>query len=55
VGCGRQSIPGLAAGIAVTLPVSHPKVVKSIQKQAEKFIHISADFYHPLWVETGKN
>jgi 4-aminobutyrate aminotransferase len=44
-----------AAGIAVTSTGhSHPKVVKSIQDQAEKFIHISADFYHPLWVELGE-
>ena len=43
------------AGIAVTATGhSHPKVVKAIQEQAEKFIHISADFYHPLWVELGE-
>ncbi|HLE14263.1 MAG TPA: acetyl ornithine aminotransferase family protein [Anaerolineales bacterium] len=44
-----------AAGIAVTSTGhSHPKVVRTIQEQAEKFIHISADFYHPLWVELGE-
>jgi 4-aminobutyrate aminotransferase len=33
-----------AAGIAVTSTGhSHPKVVKAIQEQAEKFIHISSD------------
>ena len=40
------------AGIAVcTTGHSHPKVVAAIQDQAERFIHISSDYYHPLWVE----
>jgi 4-aminobutyrate aminotransferase len=40
-----------AAGIAVvSTGHSHPKVVKAIQEQAEKFIHISSDFYHEKWV-----
>jgi 4-aminobutyrate aminotransferase len=44
-----------AAGIAVvSTGHSHPKVVKAIQEQAEKFIHISSDFYHPKWVELGE-
>ncbi len=33
---------------------SHPKVVKAIQEQAEKFIHISSDYYHPLWVQLSE-
>ena len=41
-----------AAGIAVTgTGHAHPRVVKAIQEQAEKFIHISSDFYHPAWIE----
>ncbi len=44
-----------AAGIAVcSTGHSHPQVVKAIQDQAEKFIHISSDFYHPKWVELGE-
>mgnify|MGYP000913833307 CR=1 FL=1 len=44
-----------AAGIAVTSTGhSHPKVVKAIQEQAEKFIHISSDFYHPKWIELAE-
>jgi 4-aminobutyrate aminotransferase len=40
-----------AAGIAVvSTGHSHPQVVKAIQEQAEKFIHISSDFYHEKWV-----
>ena len=40
-----------AAGIAVvSTGHSHPKVVKAIQEQAERFIHISSDFYHANWV-----
>lgn len=43
------------AGIAVnSTGHSHPKVVKAIQDQAEKFIHISSDFYHQKWVELGE-
>ena len=44
-----------ASGIAVlSTGHSHPRVVKAIQEQAEKFIHISSDYYHPLWVELGE-
>lgn len=44
------------AGIAVTSTGhSHPKVVKAIQEQAEKFLHISADFYHENWVALGEH
>jgi len=44
-----------AAGIAVvSTGHSHPKVVRAIQEQAEKFIHISSDFYHTKWVELGE-
>ena len=44
-----------AAGIAVTSTGhSHPKVVKAIQEQAAKFIHISSDFYHEQWIELGE-
>ena len=44
-----------SAGIAVvSTGHSHPKVVKAIQEQAEKFIHISSDFYHQNWVELGE-
>ena len=44
-----------AAGIAVvSTGHSHPKVVKAIQDQADRFLHISSDFYHPLWVELGE-
>jgi 4-aminobutyrate aminotransferase len=40
-----------AAGIAVvSTGHSHPQVVAAIQEQAEKFIHISSDFYHEKWV-----
>ncbi len=56
-GCEVWDIDGnryidLAAGIAVcSTGHSHPDVVKAIQQQAEKFIHISSDFYNPRWVE----
>jgi 4-aminobutyrate aminotransferase len=44
-----------AAGIAVTATGhSHPKVVQAIKDQSEKFLHISADFYHEAWVNLGE-
>ena len=44
-----------AAGIAVTSTGhSHPKVVKAIQEQAGKFIHISSDYYHEQWITLGE-
>ena len=44
-----------AAGIAVvSTGHSHPKVVKAIQEQAERFIHISSDFYHDKWIDLGE-
>ena len=44
-----------AAGIAVVATGhSHPQVVKAIQDQAEKFIHISSDYYHETWVRLGE-
>jgi len=44
-----------AAGIAVvSTGHSHPKVVQAIKEQADKFIHISSDFYHPKWIELGE-
>jgi len=44
-----------AAGIAVaSTGHSHPKVVRAIQEQAEKFIHISSDYYHEQWVLLGE-
>jgi 4-aminobutyrate aminotransferase len=44
-----------AAGIAVTATGHcHPKVVQAIKDQADKFLHISADFYHQSWVELGE-
>jgi 4-aminobutyrate aminotransferase len=44
-----------AAGIAVTSTGhSHQKVVEAIKTQAEKFIHISSDYYHEKWVALGE-
>lgn len=44
-----------AAGIAVaSTGHSHPKVVKAIQDQVEKFIHISSDYYHENWIKLGE-
>jgi 4-aminobutyrate aminotransferase len=59
-GCEVWDVDGnrfldFAAGIAVaSTGHSHPKVVKAIQEQVEKFIHISSDFYHEKWVKLGE-
>lgn len=59
-GCEVWDVDGnrfldFAAGIAVvSTGHSHPKVVKAIQQQVEKFIHISSDFYHENWVALGE-
>lgn len=43
------------SGIAVcTTGHSHPKVVEAVKRQAEKFLHISSDYYHPIWVELAE-
>src|SRR5262245_8509183 len=40
-----------ASGIAVcSTGHAHPDVVKAIQHQAERFVHISSDYYHETWV-----
>ncbi len=42
----------LTSGIAVcSTGHSHPEVVQAIKTQADRFLHISSDYYHPLWVE----
>ena len=42
-------------GIAViSTGHAHPQVVQAIQQQAEKFIHISSDFYHEKWIELAE-
>jgi len=44
-----------AAGIAVNATGhSHPRVVQAVKEQSEKFLHISADFYHENWITLGE-
>jgi len=44
-----------SAGIAVnSTGHSHPEIVKAIQEQAERFIHISSDYYHELMVRVAE-
>jgi 4-aminobutyrate aminotransferase len=43
------------AGIAVnSTGHSHPHVVAAVQEQAEKFLHISSDYYHENWVRLSE-
>ena len=45
----------MMAGIAVlSTGHSHPKVVQAVQSAAEKFLHISSDFYHEGWVRLSE-
>jgi 4-aminobutyrate aminotransferase len=44
-----------AAGIAVTSTGhAHPRVVQAIKDAADKFLHISSDYYHELQVRLGE-
>ncbi len=44
-----------AAGIAVTSTGhAHPKVVEAIKTAADKFLHISSDYYHELQIRLGE-
>ncbi len=43
------------AGIAVlTTGHAHPAVVQAITEQAQRFIHISSDYYHEPWVRLAE-
>jgi 4-aminobutyrate aminotransferase len=45
----------MMAGIAVlSTGHSHPRVVKAVQNAAEKFLHISSDFYHEDWIRLSE-
>jgi 4-aminobutyrate aminotransferase len=51
----RNRYVDFASGIAVcSTGHSHPQVVQAIQKQAERFIHISSDFYHESMAALGE-
>lgn len=51
---GNRFLDGVA-GIAVnSTGHSHPRVVRAIQDQAEKFLHISSDYYHEKWAELSE-
>ena len=51
----RNRYLDFASGIAVcSTGHSHPKVIEAIQKQAERFIHISSDYYHESMVTLGE-
>ena len=42
----------LCAGIGVCQTGhNHPKVVEAIRQQLGRFIHISSDFFHQIWIE----
>jgi 4-aminobutyrate aminotransferase len=59
-GCEIWDVDGnrfldFAAGIAVcSTGHGHPDVVRAIQEQAEKFLHISSDYHHEKWVELSE-
>ena len=50
-----NSFIDFAAGIAVVATGhSHPTVVQAIKDAADKFLHISSDYYHELQVQLGE-
>ena len=45
----------MMSGIAVLATGhAHPKVVKAVQDAADKFLHISSDFYHDGWIRLSE-
>jgi len=51
---GNRFLDFMGAIAVVSTGYSHPKVVKAIQEQAEKFIHISSDYYHENWIRLAE-
>jgi len=51
---GNRFLDFMGAIAVTSTGYSHPKVVKTIQEQSEKFIHISSDFYHENWIALGE-
>ena len=51
---GKRFLDFMGGIAVVSTGHSHPNVVKAIQEQAEKFIHISSDFYHEKWIELAE-
>jgi 4-aminobutyrate aminotransferase len=44
-----------ASGIGVcSTGHCHPKVVEAIKQQTDRFLHISPDFHHPIWIELSE-
>jgi len=44
-----------AAGVAVnSTGHCHPHVVQAIKQQLDRFIHISSDYYHELWIQLAE-
>lgn len=45
----------LSAGLVVcSTGYSHPQVVAAIKDQADRFLHVSSDFYHRSWIELSE-
>jgi 4-aminobutyrate aminotransferase len=59
-GCEVWDVDGnryldFTAGIAVaSTGHSHPRVVQAIKDQADRFIHISSDYYHEPWIRLAE-
>ncbi len=51
---GNRFIDFMAGIAVVTTGYSHPQVVQAITDQAERFIHISSDFYHDNWIRLAE-
>jgi 4-aminobutyrate aminotransferase len=51
---GNQFVDFMGGIAVASTGYSHPKVVQAIQAQAEKFLHISSDYYHEGMVHLGE-
>lgn len=51
---GNRFIDFMAGIAVVSTGHAHPRVVKAVQDTAEKFLHISSDFYHEGWIRLSE-
>jgi len=51
---GNRFLDMMGGSAVLSTGHSHPKVVKAVQDAAEKFLHISSDFYHDGWVRLSE-
>jgi 4-aminobutyrate aminotransferase len=51
---GNRFIDFMSGIAVVSTGHAHPEVIKAVQDAAEKFMHISSDFYHEGWIRLSE-